>query len=116
MIGTILLFLAILSILVLAHEWGHYFTAKRVGAKVEEFGLGFPPRAYVWKGKGELTPEDGGDELLSWPLERQQQWGAWVRHYAPRTELEFWQIERLAYEQVKAGNIAPEKEEQREVV
>lgn len=60
MIGTILLFLAILSILVLAHEWGHYFTAKRVGAKVEEFGLGFPPRAYVWKGK------DGMKWSLNW--------------------------------------------------
>lgn len=51
MIWTILIFLAVLSVLVLAHEWGHYFTAKKVGAKVEEFGLGFPPRIWSWKGK-----------------------------------------------------------------
>jgi regulator of sigma E protease len=47
MIWTILIFLTVLSVLVLVHEWGHYFTAK----KVEEFGLGFPPRIWSWKGK-----------------------------------------------------------------
>ncbi|MFH1632051.1 MAG: site-2 protease family protein [bacterium] len=51
MITTILIFLVVLSVLVLAHEWGHYFTAKKIGAKVEEFGLGFPPRLFSWKGK-----------------------------------------------------------------
>lgn len=51
MITTILLFLIVLSVLVLAHEWGHYITAKKIGAGVEEFGLGFPPRLFSWKGK-----------------------------------------------------------------
>ncbi|MFH1712468.1 MAG: RIP metalloprotease RseP [Patescibacteria group bacterium] len=51
MILTIFTFLVLLSVLVLAHEWGHYFTAKKIGAKVEEFGLGFPPRIFAWKGK-----------------------------------------------------------------
>lgn len=32
--------------LVLIHEWGHYFAARRNGVVVEEFGLGFPPRAW----------------------------------------------------------------------
>lgn len=32
--------------LVLVHEWGHYIIARRNGVKVEEFGLGFPPRAW----------------------------------------------------------------------
>lgn len=31
--------------LVLAHEWGHFIIARRNGVDVEEFGLGFPPRA-----------------------------------------------------------------------
>ena len=31
--------------LVLIHEYGHYLAARRNGVKVEEFGLGFPPRA-----------------------------------------------------------------------
>lgn len=32
--------------LVVVHEWGHYFMARRNGVKVEEFGLGLPPRAW----------------------------------------------------------------------
>jgi|GEM_PF-95729 len=32
--------------LVLVHEWGHFIAARRNGVDVEEFGLGFPPRAY----------------------------------------------------------------------
>lgn len=43
---TILVFLLILTILVLIHEAGHYFMAKKFGIKVEEFGFGFPPRAF----------------------------------------------------------------------
>jgi regulator of sigma E protease len=37
--------------LVLVHEWGHYIAARRNGVEVEEFGLGFPPRAYGKKTK-----------------------------------------------------------------
>ncbi len=43
---TILIFLIVLSVLVLAHEYGHFVTAKRAGAKVEEFGFGFPPKVF----------------------------------------------------------------------
>lgn len=46
MLITILVFLLILSILVLVHELGHFFVAKKLGVKVEEFGFGFPPK--VW--------------------------------------------------------------------
>lgn len=35
----------ILSILVIIHELGHYFASKWSKVKVEEFGLGYPPRA-----------------------------------------------------------------------
>jgi regulator of sigma E protease len=35
--------------LVLVHEWGHFFAARRNGVEVEEFGLGFPPK--VWSKK-----------------------------------------------------------------
>ena len=48
MIGTILLFLVLLSVLVLAHEWGHFAAARKAGMKVEEFGIGFPPRLFSW--------------------------------------------------------------------
>lgn len=49
MIITILIFLLILSILVLAHELGHFWTAKKAGVAVEEFGFGFPPRLFKFK-------------------------------------------------------------------
>lgn len=48
MIGTILLFLLILSVLVLAHEWGHFATARKAKMVVEEFGIGFPPKLFSW--------------------------------------------------------------------
>jgi len=41
---TILIGLAVLSVLVLAHELGHFITARASGVKVEEFGIGSPPR------------------------------------------------------------------------
>ena len=43
---TLLVFLLILSLLVLIHEAGHFFVAKKFGIKVEEFGFGIPPRAW----------------------------------------------------------------------
>jgi len=46
MLITILIFLGILAVLILAHELGHFATAKAFGIKVEEFGLGFPPRLF----------------------------------------------------------------------
>jgi regulator of sigma E protease len=46
MIGSILIFFLVLSVLVLVHEFGHYFVAKKSGVWVEEFGLGLPPRAW----------------------------------------------------------------------
>lgn len=33
--------------LVVVHEYGHYIAARRNGVEVEEFGIGFPPRAKV---------------------------------------------------------------------
>ena len=45
---TAIIFLLVLSILVFAHESGHFFTARRFGVKAEEFGFGFPPRAIGW--------------------------------------------------------------------
>lgn len=49
---TILIFLLILTILVLVHEFGHFLIAKKMGVKVEEFGIGLPPRLFGIK-KGE---------------------------------------------------------------
>ena len=43
---TLIIFIIVLSILVFVHEFGHFIMAKRAGMKVEEFGFGFPPRAF----------------------------------------------------------------------
>lgn len=52
---NILIFIIILLVLVIAHEWGHFFTAKKFGIRVDEFGFGFPPRALILFKKGETT-------------------------------------------------------------
>ncbi len=73
---ALLPFLLVFSLLVLVHECGHFFAAKFFNMKVEEFGLGIPPRVYA-KQKGEtvfsinaiplggfvkLLGEDGNDQ------------------------------------------------------
>jgi len=51
-VQTVLAFIAVLVVLVLVHELGHFIVAKRAGITVQEFGIGFPPRigSVVWHG------------------------------------------------------------------
>lgn len=51
-LGTVVAFIAVLVVLVLVHELGHFIVAKRAGITVQEFGVGFPPRiaSVVWHG------------------------------------------------------------------
>ncbi len=42
----------ILAFLILIHEVGHYVSARMVGVKVEEFGIGIPPRLFGWTRNG----------------------------------------------------------------
>jgi len=62
--------------LILAHEFGHFFVARRFKVTVEEFGVGYPPRVWskekngvVWSinalpfgGFVKILGEDGGNE------------------------------------------------------
>lgn len=72
----ILLFILVLFVLVLVHELGHFIVAKKTGMRVDEFGIGFPPRLFGIK-RGEtlysinsvplggfvkIYGEDGDDE------------------------------------------------------
>lgn len=41
----ILIFVAVLVALIVVHEFGHFVVAKWSGMRVDEFGLGYPPRA-----------------------------------------------------------------------
>lgn len=46
---SVLIFLAVLFVLILVHEWGHYITAKWTGMRVDEFGIGFPPKLWSFR-------------------------------------------------------------------
>lgn len=57
---TIISFVLVLGVLVFFHELGHYLAARRSGIVVEEFGMGYPPRA------AKLFRYDGTDFTLNW--------------------------------------------------
>ncbi len=46
---SVLIFILVLLLLVLVHEWGHFIVAKKVGMRVDEFGFGFPPKLFSRK-------------------------------------------------------------------
>ena len=49
---SVIIFIIILSALIIVHEMGHFLVAKKFGIRVDEFGLGFPPKArtlFMWK-------------------------------------------------------------------
>lgn len=56
----IIVFILILSFLVLIHELGHYLVAKYFKVTVEEFGLGYPPKAAT------LFKKWGTEFTLNW--------------------------------------------------
>ncbi len=43
---NILIFILILFVLVVVHEFGHFFAAKKFGMRVDEFSFGFPPKIF----------------------------------------------------------------------
>jgi len=53
---TVLLFIAVLLLLIIGHEFGHFIVAKLSGMRVDEFGVGFPPKIFGKKiGETEYT-------------------------------------------------------------
>jgi len=54
---SLLVFIAILSILIIVHEWGHFITAKSLGVKVEKFSVGFGPKLFS-------TTKDGTEFMV----------------------------------------------------
>lgn len=68
-LASIAFFAALLWLMVFVHELGHFLTAKVAGVKIEEFGIGFPPRLWaVRRGETEysinLLPLGGFVRLL----------------------------------------------------
>jgi regulator of sigma E protease len=85
---AILAFVGILAFLIVAHEAGHFLTAKLAGVKVLEAGLGYPPRLWAFRFRDtiyslNLLPLGGfvrllGEEDPSHPQSLAAQ-PAWVR-------------------------------------
>lgn len=48
-LGSILAFLVAIAILVAFHEFGHFWTARRLGVKVRRFSIGFGKPLLVWR-------------------------------------------------------------------
>ncbi|MFA6422180.1 MAG: RIP metalloprotease RseP [Candidatus Buchananbacteria bacterium] len=76
MIITLIIFLIVLSLLVFVHELGHFWTARRFGVRVDEFGFGIPPRIcgiqkigkkwkFTWGGR-QITNEEPVIYSLNW--------------------------------------------------
>lgn len=75
---SILIFIVILFIVVVAHEFGHFIVAKKSGIRVDEFSFGFPPKiigkkigetsynfnAIPFGGYVKIYGEDGDEETL----------------------------------------------------
>lgn len=52
---TIMIFLVVIVALIIVHELGHFVVAKLSGMRVDEFGLGYPPRALTIATIGETA-------------------------------------------------------------
>lgn len=53
---TVLVFIIVLVVLIVVHEFGHFVVAKLSGMRVDEFGIGYPPRIWGKKfGETEYT-------------------------------------------------------------
>lgn len=52
---SFVIFLLALGGMIFLHEFGHFLASRWAGVEVEEFGFGFPPRAFgFWRAKGFL--------------------------------------------------------------
>jgi len=92
MIITIIIFIAVLSLLVFVHELGHFVVAKRSGMGVHEFGFGFPPRLIglqkvpVYKNNADGHPE---------PVEGSGRWRVVWRKQETSTDATIYSINAI---------------------
>lgn len=69
-----------LIVLILIHELGHFIAARRFGVRVEEFGIGIPPKAMT------ITKKGGTEYTLNWlPL------GGFVRLFGEDNDLNLFE-------------------------
>lgn len=73
---TGLVSLLVFGIVILVHEWGHFWAARHCGIRVEEFSIGFGPKIFSWEKGGtrytlRLIPL-GGYNLFADPSELEE--------------------------------------------
>jgi regulator of sigma E protease len=59
-LGKILVFLVMISVLIVLHEYGHFIVARRNGVRVNDFALGMGPTLLRW-----TSPRSGTNYLLN---------------------------------------------------
>lgn len=79
---SLLSFIFVLSVLVVAHEFGHFIIARRIGVKVEKFSIGFGPELAGFNKNGtryilSLIPLGGYVKLAGETLEDRLTGEAW---------------------------------------
>ena len=57
--AAIIAFIIIFGILVVVHEFGHFYMAKRSGILVREFSVGMGPKLFATRKTAQLTPSGG---------------------------------------------------------
>lgn len=62
--------LFVLTVLITAHEFGHFIAARRSGVRVKEFGIGFPPRAIAWV----RSKPEKGKKKGKWTRIKKEDW------------------------------------------
>lgn len=100
---TVVIVIVGLSLLILAHEAGHFFAAKYFKLKIDEFGFGFPPRAFAWK-RGET------EYSVNWLL-----FGGFVKIRGERDHLDV-RDGTIASAEVARGNYAYQKAWRRAII
>jgi regulator of sigma E protease len=95
LVGTLIV---MLGPILLIHELAHFIFAKLAGVRVEEFGLGFPPRLLgLWRGRGYLKIDGRRVEIpLSFRLPPGLEDHSWVKGVAKQDEDGSYVLEDLA--------------------
>jgi len=109
LVGTLAV---VLGPIILIHELGHFIMAKLAGVRVEEFGLGYPPRMLkLWRGKGYLKI---GDTRVNIPtgfripagLEAEK----WVDATVTRRDEGAYRLQRLKVLDPTVDDLTPQRE------
>lgn len=88
---AILTFLVVLVALILVHEWGHFIAAKKTGMRVDEFGVGFPPKLFGYRrGETEYSvnalPIGGFVRIFGEDLDAAKQDPDWPRAFSAQSK------------------------------